>query len=129
MQVQVKLIYKTFTTHLPTVFPVQYFGSSDGRVYLIYARFYEKGFDSSGLEFVLAKHKEFCYDYELDTVTASEIAEKKKVIYHEEVDKPEPNIKIIKVYRNISSYSAAIKKLNKKITKGLKEKTNESDLL
>ncbi|MBN2635870.1 MAG: hypothetical protein JXR61_06345 [Prolixibacteraceae bacterium] len=122
MQPIAKLIYKTHTTHLPTVFPVHYFGLPNGRVYLIYGRFYEKGFDKSGLEFVLAKHKEFYYEYESEKLKAFNSADNNKSIYVEEIDKPNPEIKIIKVYRNIDSYSAAINKLNKRAVKADKEK-------
>jgi len=122
MQLLAKLIHKTFTTHLPTVFPVHYFGLPDGKVYLIYARFYERGFDHSGLEFVLAKHVEFYYDYQSEKVFRNSKLNKGKIIYNEEVDKPEPDIKIIKVYRNINSYKEAIHKLNKKALKYNSEK-------
>lgn len=121
MQPIAKLIYKTYTTHLPTVFPVHYFGLPDGRVYLIYGRFYEKGFHESGLEFVLAKHKEFYFEYESEKLKALDSTKESKSIYAEKIDKPNPNIKIIKVYRNINSYSAAIKKLNKRAAKGDRE--------
>lgn len=126
MQPLAKLIYKTFTTHLPTVFPVQYFGLPDGKVYLIYARFYEKGFENSGLEFVLAKHKEFQYDYQDEKVMLKN-EEGNNPIYSEDVDKPEPDIKIVKVYRNVHSYNEAIHKLNKRAAKNDKEKAGDRE--
>ena len=49
------------------------------------------------------------------------------MIYSEEVDKPNPDIKIIKVYRNVNSYNEAIHKLNKKALKNEKENTEEID--
>jgi len=108
-----KLIYKTYMTYLPTGFPVHYYGMPDGNVYLIYARFYKVTFGHSGLEFVIARHDEFSFDYETEELfSAAEDSDNMKM-YNEMVDKPEPKIKIIKVYRSLESYSEAVDKLNK----------------
>jgi hypothetical protein len=125
MQQEAKLIYKTFTKKLPTVFPVHYYGLPDGKIILIYARFYEKGFDNSRLEFVLANFKEFCYDYETGKVLTADAGKKRKEVSLEKLDKPDPDIKVIKSYRNIKSYSAALQKLNKRVTKKSTDKKSK----
>jgi len=53
-------------TYLPSKTPVQFYGLPDGKVYLIYTRFYEVKYDRTYLEYVFAEHKEFSYDYEND---------------------------------------------------------------
>jgi len=121
---EAKLLHKTYTNHLPTNLPVLFFGLPDGKIYLIYARFYEKNFENSGLEFVLAKHREFFYDYDTEKVIVSVPAKSKKVVKYENLDKPDPDIKIIKVYRNVKSYDETVQKLNKKVAKQIKKNRN-----
>ncbi|NQU32038.1 MAG: hypothetical protein HQ521_02290 [Bacteroidetes bacterium] len=111
MKILVKLIHKTHTTYLPTKFPVHYYGLPDGKVYLFYARFYKEGFDKSGVEYILATHREFSFDYDNEKL---ELIGLNNSIYPELVDKAEPKIKILNVYRNINSYSEALARLNKK---------------
>jgi len=63
MENYAKLIHKSNITYLPTNLPVQFYGLPDGKVYVIFARFYEIKFQRSDLEYVLAEHQEFSYDY------------------------------------------------------------------
>jgi hypothetical protein len=114
MENYAKLIHKTHITYLPTNFPVQYYGLPDGKVYVLYARFYEIKFQRSGLEFVLAEHLEFSYNYAEEKLTLHGNYESYKTIYPELVDKPNPKIKIIKVNREFNSFAEAIVQLNKK---------------
>jgi hypothetical protein len=51
MECFAKLIYKSHMTYIPTNLPVQFYGLPDGKVYLIYARFYDIKFGKSGLVF------------------------------------------------------------------------------
>ncbi|MBN2636172.1 MAG: hypothetical protein JXR61_07875, partial [Prolixibacteraceae bacterium] len=104
-----RLIHKTHMTYLPTTLPVNFYGFPDGKVYLIYSRFYEINFDKSGLEFVFAEHEEFYYDYNSDKLILKNNVQKHFQFSPEQVDKPDPIIKVIKVYRSINSYNEAQK--------------------
>jgi hypothetical protein len=113
MRPTAKLIHKTDMTYLPTAFPAHYYGMPDGRIYLIFSRFYrvnygEKG---NGIEFVFAEHKEFFYDYQNDKIYRQNSLNQNPV-WEENVDKLNPEIEIIKVDKNLNSYGEAYAVLN-----------------
>ncbi len=114
METFARLIHKTKITYLPTNFPVHYYGLPDGKVYIIYARFYEIKFQRSGLEFVLAEHQEFSYNYTEGKLKLNGKTDSRYPVYPEMVDKPNPKIKIKKVTRDFKSFAEAIAQLDKK---------------
>jgi len=117
-----KLIHKSHITYLPTNFPVQFYGLPDGRVYILFARFYEIKFQRSGLEYVTAEHLEFSYNYSEEKLIPHAIHDYKMPVYSELVDKPNPKFKILKVNREFNSIGEAFAQLNKKAqTQLLKE--------
>lgn len=106
-----RLLHKASMSYLQTSLPVNFYGLPDGKVYLLYSRFYSIRFEKPGLEFVFAKHQEFSYDYKYNQLYL--ISSKKKLpVLNETVDKPEPKIKILKVYRSFNSYGEALEHLN-----------------
>lgn len=109
-----KLIHQTHTTYLPTQFPVHYYGMPNGKIYLVFSRFYEIDYGKTGLEFIFAIHQEFSYDYEKDTLYSVYAEGYGTPIYSEMIDKPDPKIKTVKIYRNLNSYGEALALLNKK---------------
>lgn len=111
-QPKAKIIYKTFKSHLPTNLPVNYYGLPNGKVYVVYSRFYEKKFDKQSIEFVFAHHQEFFYDYDGEDVILMENNQKLFPVMAEMIDKPDPKIKIRKVSRNLHSYVEAQGVLN-----------------
>jgi hypothetical protein len=92
MESFVKLIHQSSMTYLPSKTPVQFYGLPDGKVYLIYTRFYEIKFDRTYLEYVFAEHKEFSYDYWNDKLIPHEKPKLNSPVYKESVDKPDPKI-------------------------------------
>jgi len=113
MRPAAKLIHKTDMTYLPTAFPAHYYGMPNGKIYLIFSRFYRVNYGEpgNGVEFVFAEHKEFYYDYPTDTVLSRNSLNQTPV-WEENVDKPNPKIDIIKVDRDINSYGEALLILN-----------------
>ncbi len=107
-----KLIHKTYMSYLPTAFPAHFYGMPNGKVYLIYSRFYDIKFGESGLEFVFAMHKEFSYDYEKEKILPSNKIRIKSPVFAELIDKPDPKIHILKINRSINSYGEALNYLN-----------------
>ena len=117
MEIFVKLIHQANMTYLPTKLPAQFYGLPDGKVYLIFPRFYEIKFDRTYLEYVMAEHKEFSYDYENEKLIPLNHPRKNAPVYNEMVDKPEPQIKILKIYRNLTSFAQTRALLNRKAQK------------
>lgn len=117
MEIFVKLIHQANMTYLPTKLPAQFYGLPDGKVYLIFPRFYEIKFDRTYLEYVMAEHKEFSYDYENEKLIPHNHPRKNAPVYNEMVDKPEPQIKILKIYRNLTSFAQTRALLNRKAQK------------
>lgn len=109
-----RLIYKSCVTYFPTNLPVQFYGLPDGKVYLVYARFYDIRLGESGIEYVFAEHKEFSYDYKSDKLIPEEVTIKNSPVYAEMVDKPNPKFKILRVSRTLNSFAEAFVFLNKK---------------
>ena len=113
MQSIAKLIHRTYASYLPTAFPAHYYGMPNGKIYVVFSRFYEIKFGGSGLEFVFAIHKEFKYDYEKDIIIPKKKFNIKTPVFAELLDKPDLKINVVKVCRDLNSYGEAINLLNK----------------
>jgi len=122
-----KLIHKTYITYLPTAFPVNYYGMPNGKVYFIFSRFYEIDYGNTGLEFIVAEHCEFSFDYEKETISVVKKGNSKLPVYTELIDKPDPIYRTIKTYRNLNSYGEAQNILNIRASRMI-EKLNSSSL-
>lgn len=112
MKTTAKLILRADVTYLPTAFPAHYYGMPDGKVYLVYSRFYSGKIGETGLEFIFAEHKEFSYDYQNEKIVPCNKEEIKTPIFTETVDKPNPKINIIDIERGLNSYGEAHTFLN-----------------
>lgn len=110
-----KLIHQSYMTYFPTRLPVQFYGLPDGKVYIVYARFYQIKNDRTDLEYVLAVHDDFSYDFE--TMRLIPVNSNRAPIYNEMVDNPDPNFTILEVRRDIDSYHKAIEQLKKRAEK------------
>lgn len=113
MQTIAKLIHRANASYLPIAFPALYYGMPNGRIYVIYSRFYEIKFGGSGLEFVFAVHKDFKYDYDKEIIIPGKKFRISSPIFAEHVDKPNSKINIVKICRGLNSYGEAINLLNK----------------
>ncbi len=108
-----KLVHKTYASYLPTPFPAHYYGMPNGKIYVVFSRFYEVKFGGSGLEFVFAVHKEFQFDYVKEVIIPIGKVKKNTVpVFAELIDKPNQKIEILKIRRGINSYGEAINILN-----------------
>ncbi len=108
-----KLIHRTYASYLPTAFPAHYYGMPNGKIYLVYSRFYEIKFGGSGIEFVFAEHKEFNYDYANELIVPVKKARNNSSIFAESIDKPNQKISILQIRRGLNSYGEAFNILNK----------------
>lgn len=107
MRLFAKLIHQTYISYLPKAFSAQYYGMPNGKIYLVYPRFYEGGFGKSGMEFVFAVHQEFSYDYEKDTILSTDNISNNLPVFAESIDKPDPKIHIVKIRKNLNSFGEA----------------------
>jgi hypothetical protein len=113
MQTIAKLIHRATASYLPIAFPALYFGMPNGRIYVVYSRFYEIKFGGSGLEFVFAIHKGFKYDYEKEVIIPKKKYGFTKPVFAEMVDTPNTRLNIVKIYRGLNSYGEAVNLLNR----------------
>lgn len=114
MESNARLIYKSYMTYFHTFLPVYFYGMPNGKVYCIYARFYENSTGNSSLEFVFAEHEDLTYDYGAGKIISLNYSEISLQGFIEIVDKPEQRIRELKVYGNIASYAEAQEFLNTK---------------
>jgi hypothetical protein len=115
-----KLIHKTDVSYLQTAFPAHYYGMPSGKIYLVYSRFYRAKMGKTGLEFIFAEHQEFYYDYKNEKIYPHTGRQAKTPVFSENIDKPNPNLNILLVKRDLNSYGEALVFLNKKVTRDRK---------
>lgn len=109
MSTVAKLIHQSNMTYIPTNLPVRFYGLPNGKVYLLYARFFLARAEKTDIEFVLAEHEEFDFDYEKDVLVPKNTS--RYPVYREMVDKPNPMFHILQVNREVRSYDEAAEHL------------------
>jgi hypothetical protein len=109
-----KLLYRSNMTYLPSNLPVQYYGLPDGKVHIVYGRFYDAGYGKSGVEYVFAVHREFSYNYNLEKIVPKDFSAFNFPFDNSILDNQNPKINIVNVTRNIHSLSDAFNLLNEK---------------
>lgn len=114
MKAFAKLVYQTYASYLPTSFSAHYYGMPNGKIYLVFSRFYKAAFGQSGLEFVFAEHNDFSFDYEKETIVPYENKNKQSRIFAEHVDNPNSKFNILSISRKLKSYGEAETFLNGK---------------
>ena len=117
MKAFAKLVYRTYITYLPTAFSAQYYGMPNGKIYLVFSRFYKAAFGKSELEFVFAEHNDFSFDYEKETIIPYENQHKQSRTFAEHVDNPNSKFNILSINRKLKSFGEAETFLNRKAQK------------
>jgi len=102
-----KLIHRTYASYLPTAFPAHYYGMPNGKIYLVFSRFYEEAIGDSGLEFVFAEHNDLFFDYDNNRILNKDIDKHNIPVFVEDVDRPGTKISILSVNRGLNSYGEA----------------------
>ena len=114
METFAKLIHRTNVSYLPTLFPVHYYGMPNGKIFVIFSRYYEIKFGGSGLEFIFALHKDYSFDYDTERIIQSQKKNRdSKMVFPELLDHPEMKIVIVKIARGVNSYGQALNVLHK----------------
>ncbi len=107
MKTKAMLLYKSYMTYFPTSLPVYFYGMPDDKIYLIYARFYDINFNKSSLEFVFAEQEDISINYETGQIITREYLKIDLNDFKEFVDRPDPRLKIVNVFRNLDTYTEA----------------------
>lgn len=112
MEKKARLLYKSYMTYFNTFLPVYFYGMPNGKVYCIYARYYNNNANNSKLEFVFAENENLTYNYQSDTIF--EMGTKVTLNnFKELVDQPEQRTRTLKIYSELNSYAEAQALLNK----------------
>ncbi|KJF44913.1 MULTISPECIES: hypothetical protein [Draconibacterium] len=112
MKALAKIIHQTPASYLPTAFPAHYYGMPNGRIYIVFSRFYDLAIGQSGIEFVFAEHDDYTYNYETGEIIPMQNVPRKLKVFSEEVDHPDLKIHIFTTKRNLQSYGQAQAFLN-----------------
>ena len=107
MGTQAKLIHRARASYLPTAFPTHYYGMPNGKIFLVYSRFYKAKFGTSDIEFVFAEHKDYAYNYENETIVSRAKNKDCHPVFAEQVDYPRAKINVLKIIRKLNSYGEA----------------------
>lgn len=121
-----KIIHKTHLSYLPTIYPVQFYGMPNGKVFFIYAR---NTLIKSELEFIFAEHREFSYDYTNNKLMFYKSGKLEYAFNNEMIDKPDPKYAVIKISRNLRSYTDAYNDLNLMASEIIRENNAKSTIL
>lgn len=90
----------------------QYYGMPDGNVYIIYCHSYKTTSGKSKVKFIIARLKEFSYEYENETLYEMCNGERKPTLQFMVVDKCNQKIEVIKISKTARSYIEAEALLN-----------------
>jgi hypothetical protein len=114
MEAFAKLIHRTNASYLNTLFPVHYYGMPNGKIFVVFSRYFEVKFGGSGLEFIFALHKDYAFDYEAERIIHYHKKERNnEMIFPELLDHPNMKIVMVKVTRDVNSYGQALNVLHK----------------
>lgn len=128
METFAKLIHRTNVSYLPTLFPVHFYGMPNGKIFVVFSRYYEIKYGGSGLEFIFALHKDYSFDYENERIV--HLRKKNRdnlLIFPELLDNPEMKIVIVKITREINTYGQALNVLHK-MAEDMKNATHHFEL-
>ena len=106
----VKLLYKAEQTYLKTSYPAHYYGSPDNKVYIIYKTQDLSPTGNSVIEFFIARHEEFGYNYIENKLV--ELKTKETPLLNSFIDKPNMVISNVENPKNCKSYENALERLN-----------------
>ncbi len=107
MVMKAKLIHKSYMTYFHTFLPVYFYGMPNGKVYCMYAQFYDSAVKKSELEFVFAEHEDFSYDYQTGKIRGYGQNDISLNLFREMVEQPDPRIKNIETQGGFESYADA----------------------
>ncbi|MEZ5105684.1 MAG: hypothetical protein R2757_14390 [Draconibacterium sp.] len=107
MNFNARLIYKSYSTCFHTFLPVYFYGMPNGRVYVLVAGKRIVNVENTVIEWTLARHCDFHYDYETDVIYDMQNREINVEEFFEFADKLEQNVNVIQTYGDFKSYNEA----------------------
>jgi hypothetical protein len=91
----------------------QYYGMPDDNVYIIYNHPYKKPNGHIGIKFIIARLKEFAFDYKDETLFELCDYKRKQMLNYTVVDRCNQRIEVIKISRTVRTFKQAEASLNK----------------
>jgi len=107
MNFNARLIYKSYSTCFHTFLPVYFYGMPNGRIYVLFALKRIVNIENSVIEWTLARHYDFHFDYETDMIYDVQNREIGVQEFIEYADKLEQRVNVLKTYGNFASYNEA----------------------
>ncbi|MBN2635951.1 MAG: hypothetical protein JXR61_06755 [Prolixibacteraceae bacterium] len=107
MKGKARLIYKSFNTCFRTFLPVYFYGMPNAKMIVLFTREKADSLLHKEIEWVVASHLDFWYDYESDTIFDFKNRELDFEEFIEYVDKLEQRIRHLKSFGHFSNYKEA----------------------
>lgn len=119
MKDNARLIYKTNNTCFPRFLPVYFYGLPNEEMLILYAREKENSVVRLSLEWVVAAHLDFHYDYESDAILDSENQVYDFVEFIEYIDQMEQRVKLLQTFGSFYTQTEAEQFYNSNASKML----------
>lgn len=114
-----RLVYKSNNTCFRTILPVYFYGMPSGKMIVLYTREKENLQLNKSVEWVVAEHLDYKFDYKLDAIVDVQNREMEFKEFMEYTDKLEQHVKYLRTFGNFSTYTDAQQYLNANISQML----------
>lgn len=114
-----RLVYKSNNTCFHTFLPVYFYGLPSGKMVVLFTREKENLQLNKSVEWVLAEHLDFKFDYELDAIVDTQNRELDFEEFMEYTDKLEQHVKHLRTFGNFSTTTDAQQYFNANISQML----------
>lgn len=114
-----RLVYKSNNTCFRTFLPVYFYGMPSGKMVVLFTREKENLQLNKSVEWIVAEHLDFKFDYELDAIVDARNREMEFEEFMEYTDKLEQHVKHLRSFGNFSTYTDAQQYLNANISQML----------
>ena len=107
MKGKARLIYKSYNTCFRSFLPVYFYGMPNAKIIVLFVREKEDSLTRNTLEWVVATHLEFWYDYESDVIFDFQNRAYNFDEFIDYVDKLEQRVRPLKNFGNFAVYTEA----------------------
>lgn len=108
MKSKARFIHKSFNTCFPALLPAYFYGIPNGEMLVMYVRDKENRYLKTDLEWVLAAHLDFHFDYESGAILDFQNPKYGFEEFIEIADKLEQKVRTLKTFGSFCSHSEAL---------------------
>jgi len=119
MNGKARLIYKTNNTCFPRFLPVYFYGLPNEKMLILYTREKENNLTRKSLEWVVASHLDFHYDYESDAILDNENQVYGFEEFMEFIDQMEQRVRLLQTFGSFYNQTEAEQFYNSNASKML----------